>query len=289
MTFGFWVIQILNALSLGALLFLVASGLSMIFGLMRIVNVAHGSFYMLAAYVALEAMRLIPNLLVATIFAVIVMMVLGGLLQRCLVERVKGDNLRQILLTFGFLLIVSDFSLMIWRGTPAILPTPAALDFSVRLFGTGFPVYRLFVIAVGLVLALILDLAQSRTRVGAMVRAGADDLEMLSCMGINVRRLFIIVFACGAGLAGIAGALGGVFLGVYPGIDLELGILAFVVVIVGGLGSVRGTLAASLLVGLIDNLSKALLPEISLFAIFLLLVVVVAVKPTGLFGRRALA
>jgi branched-chain amino acid transport system permease protein len=289
MTFGFWVIQILNALSLGALLFLVASGLSMIFGLMRIVNVAHGSFYMLAAYVALEAMRLVPNLLVATILSVVVMMVLGGLLQRCLIERVKGDNLRQILLTFGFLLIVSDFSLMIWRGTPAILPTPAALDFSVRLFGTGFPVYRLFVIAVGLVLALILDLAQSRTRVGAMVRAGADDLEMLSCMGINVRRLFIIVFACGAGLAGIAGALGGVFLGVYPGIDLELGILAFVVVIVGGLGSVRGTLAASLLVGLIDNLSKALLPEISLFAIFLLLVVVVAVKPTGLFGRRALA
>lgn len=287
MTFGFWVIQVLNALSLGALLFLVASGLSMIFGLMRIVNVAHGSFYMLAAYVALEAVQRIPNLLVATIIAVLVMMVLGALLQRGLIERVKGDNLRQILLTFGFLLIMSDFSLMIWHGSPAILPTPELLDFSARLFGTGFPAYRLFVIAVGVVLAIVLDLMQSRTRVGAMVRAGADDIEMLSCMGINVRRLFVFVFACGAGLAGMAGALGGVFLGVYPGIDLELGILAFVVVIVGGLGSVRGTLASSLLVGLIDNLSKALVPEVSLFAIFLLLVIVVAVKPTGLFGRRA--
>jgi branched-chain amino acid transport system permease protein len=286
---AFWEAQILNALSLGALLFLIAAGLSMIFGLMRIINVAHGSFYMLGTYVTLELLRLLHNQFLASLLAAALMGVLGAALQRLLIERVRTDSLRQILLTFGFLLVVSDFSLIIWHGTPAILPTPAFLAGSVHLAASNYPLYRLFVIAVGLLLAFALDWMQTHTRLGAMIRAGADDLEMLSCMSINVRWLFIWVFALGTALAGVGGALGGVFLGVYPGVDLEIGILAFVVVIVGGLGSIRGTLAASMLVGFIDNLSKALLPEISMFAIFLLMVVVLAVRPTGLFGRRSIA
>jgi branched-chain amino acid transport system permease protein len=289
MNASFWALQALNALSLGSLLFLVAAGLSMIFGLMRIVNVAHGTFYLLGAYAAFEALKQIGNQALAVALAVIAMAVLGAVLQRALIERLKGDTLRQILMTFGILLVFSDFALIAWRGTPVLLPTPNWLEGGIAIGTRNFPVYRLFVILVGAALAIVLDMMQRRTRLGAMIRAGADDLEMLTCMGIDVRRLFIIVFALGAALAGLGGALGGVFLGVYPGIDLEIGILAFVVVIVGGLGSVRGTFAASLLVGLIDNLAKAFLPEISLFAIFLLMVVVIALRPSGLFGRRQLA
>ena len=286
---NFWASQILNALSFGALLFLVGAGLSLILGLMRIVSVAHGSFYMLGAYIALATLTATRSYSLSVIAAVLTMLALGALLQRVLIERVGGDPLRQVLLTFGFLLVVSDVALVVWSGSPAIIPVPALLAGTLAVGSVHYPLYRLFVIVIGLALAFALDRIQSGTRLGALVRAGADDLEMLSCMGINVRRLFVGVFAFGTALAGFGGAVGGVFLGVYPGIDLEIGFLGFVVVIVGGLGSIRGTLAASMIVALIDTLSKSLFPEISLFAIFLLLVVVIAVRPTGLFGRRSLA
>jgi branched-chain amino acid transport system permease protein len=212
--------------------------------------------------------------------------VLGAFLQTALIERVKSNNLRQILLTFGVLLVLGDLSLMAWRGVPVALPVPSFLSGRLTIGNLTFPYYRLFVLAVGASLAVALDLMQRKTRLGAMVRAGADDLSMLSCMGVNVRALFIAVFAFGAALAGLGGVLGGMFLGVYPGIDLDIGTLAFVVVIVGGLGSVRGTFAASILVGAIDNMTKAYLPEVSLFAIYLLMVIVLMVRPTGLFAAR---
>jgi branched-chain amino acid transport system permease protein len=286
---NFWTAQLLNALSFGALLFLVSAGLSLILGLMRIVSVAHGSFYMLGAYIALATLTAVRSYTLSIVAAVLTMLVLGALLQRVLIERVGGDPLRQVLLTFGFLLVVSDVALILWSGSPAIIPVPPALAGAVAIGGTHYPLYRIFVIVLGLVLAFVLDRIQTGTHLGALVRAGADDLEMLSCMGVNVRRLFVWVFAFGTALAGFGGAVGGVFLGVYPGVDLEIGFLGFVVVIVGGLGSIRGTLAASLIVALIDTLSKSLFPEISLFAIFLLLIIVIAIRPTGLFGRRALA
>ena len=279
----------LNTLALGALLFLVASGLAMIFGLMRIVNVAHGSFYMLGAYLTLELLRRTGDQIAAAVLAVAAIAILGGMMQRLLIERLANNSLHQILLTFGFLLIISDVALFMWQGVSVILPTPSALAGSVAIGNARFPVYRIFVIVVGFVTAAILDLVQRRTRIGAMIRAGADDIEMLSCMGVNVRRLFVFVFSVGAGLAALGGALGGVYLGVYPGIDLEICILAFVVVIVGGLGSFRGTMAASLLVALIGNLANAFLPQLSMFAISLLMVGVIVIRPSGLFGRRAVA
>lgn len=282
----FWTIQILGALSLGMLLFLLASGLSMIFGLMRIINVAHGSFYMIGAYLAVEILRHVDSFVLALLGAALAIAFAGIVMQRYFIQRIINDPLGQILLTFGFLLIFSDIALMAWRGAPVIIEKPEFLSGYIKLGDIRFPVYRLFVIGLGLVLAIALELFQERTRIGAMIRAGADDIEMVNCMGINVSRLFVAVFALGAFLAAAGGVLGGVFLGVFPGIDLEIGILAFVVVVVGGLGSVRGTLYASLLVGAIDNLSKALLPEISLFAIFLLMVAVLTFKPEGLFGRR---
>jgi branched-chain amino acid transport system permease protein len=287
---NFWILQVLNAVSLGALLFLVAAGLSMIFGLMRIVNIAHGSFYMLGAYAAFELLKRTGDQLIALILAVIIMAGLGAFLHRGLIDRLRTDNLRQILMTFGIMLVFGDFALLFWQGAAVMLPTPQWLDRSIEIGESlNFSLYRLFVIVVGVALAIALDTMQQRTRLGAMIRAGADDMEMLSCMGVDVRRLSMAVFGLGAGPAALGGALGGVFLGVYPGADLEIGILGFVVVIVGGLGSIRGTLAASMLVGIIDNLTKAILPEISLFAIFLLMVVVIAVRPSGLFASRTIA
>jgi branched-chain amino acid transport system permease protein len=286
---SFWTSQLLNALSFGALLFLVSAGLSLILGLMRIVSVAHGSFYMLGAYVALATLTASHSYPLAIVAAVLTMLVLGALLQRTLIERVGSDPLRQVLLTFGVLLVVGDIALALWSGAPAIIPVPPLLAGSIAIGTAHYPLYRVAVIFLGLILAFALDRIQTGTHLGALVRAGADDLEMLSCMGVNVRRLFVWVFAFGTALAGFGGAVGGVFLGVYPGVDLEIGFLGFVVVIVGGLGSIRGTLAASLIVALIDTLSKSLFPEISLFAIFLLLIVVIAIRPTGLFGRRSLA
>jgi branched-chain amino acid transport system permease protein len=279
-------LQMLDALSLGALLFLVSAGLALIFGLMRIVNMAHGSFYMLAAYFAFALLRNLGNQFLAYLIAIAAVTVLGAFLQTALIERVKSNNLRQILLTFGVLLVLGDLSLLAWRGVPVALPVPSFLSGRLTIGNLTFPYYRLFVLAVGASLAVALDLMQRKTRLGAMVRAGADDLSMLSCMGVNVRALFIAVFAFGAALAGLGGVLGGMFLGVYPGIDLDIGTLAFVVVIVGGLGSVRGTFAASILVGAIDNMTKAYLPEVSLFAIYLLMVIVLMVRPTGLFAAR---
>jgi branched-chain amino acid transport system permease protein len=244
---------------------------------------------MLGAYGALQLLSVVQNQVLATVIAVVLTAVLGAVIQRLLIERVSGNAMQQMLVTFGCLLIIGDLSLIAWHGTPAILPVPDFLNGAASFAGIHFPILRLAIIALGVALVVALDQAQQRTSIGAMVRAGADDLEMLSCLGVNVRTLFVCVFAFGAGLAGLGGALGGIFLGVAPGIDLELGLYAFIVVIVGGLGSIRGTFVASLLVAFIDNFSKALFPEVSMFAIFLLLVVVIAIKPTGLFGRRALS
>jgi len=278
-----------DASALGALLFLVSAGMSMIFGLMRIVNVAHGSFYLLGAYIAFGMLRFVDNHLLAYVVAIGVVTLFGALLYSMLIERVATQPLRQILLTFGVVLVVGDIALFFWRGIPAALPVPELLGGQFAVGSLTFPVYRLFVIAFGLAVAIGLDVAQRRTRLGAMIRAGSDDIVMLSCMGINVRVLFVSVFAFGAALAALGGVLGGMFLGVYPGIDLDIVNLAFVVVIVGGLGSMRGAFAASLLIGLLDNITKAYLPELSLFAIYLLLVLVLAFRPTGLFAQRRIA
>jgi branched-chain amino acid transport system permease protein len=280
---------VFDAAALGALLFLVSAGMSMIFGLMRIVNVAHGSFYLLSAYIAFGALHTFGSQLTAYAIAIGGVTLFGAALYTWLIERVATQPLRQILLTFGVVLVVGDLALIFWHGVPAALPVPDLLSGQLTIGPLAFPVYRLFVIALGFAIAIGLDVAQRKTRIGAMIRAGSDDLVMLACMGINVRVLFVSVFAFGTALAALGGVLGGMFLGVYPGIDLDIVNLAFVVVIVGGLGSMRGAFAASLLIGLLDNVTKAYLPELSLFSIYLLLVLVLAFRPTGLFARRQIA
>jgi branched-chain amino acid transport system permease protein len=283
----FWLFQLLNGLSFGMLLFLLAAGLSLIFGLMRILNLAHGSYYLLGAYVALAVVEASGSLFLATIGGVAVVVVLGVLMERVFLRRLpRHEELPQALLTFGFLLIVGDVSLWIWGGTPQSLPKPEIFAASVRLGPLVFPSYRLFLIAVGLVIGVVLWYLQERTKIGATVRAAIDDAEIAQASGINVSRLSTLVFAVGAALAALGGILAGPVLGVYPGADFEILLLAFVVVIIGGLGSLKGAFVGGLLVGCLDNFGKALFPELALFTIFAPMAIILAVRPAGLFGAR---
>ncbi len=287
----FWVVQALNGLSFGALLFLIASGLSLIFGLMRIVNIAHGSYYLLGAYVAVSVVKLTGNFLLALLASVAAVAAIGVVMQRLFLARLYRQEQAQVqqaqvLLTMGFTFVLADVALWAWGGDPQRLPTPTLLAYSLAIGPAVFPAYRLAVIVVGLLVAIFLWLVQEKTRVGAVVRAAVDDREMAQGLGINVNRVLTAMFIVGSALAAIGGVVGGPFLGVYPGADFEVIPLAFAVVIIGGLGSLQGTLVGSLLVGLVDNFGKALFPEFSYFTLFVPMALVLAIRPTGLYGRK---
>jgi len=281
----FWILQLLNGLSFGALLFLLAAGLSLIFGLMRIVNLAHGSFYLIGAYVGLTTIQQTGNFYLGLVAAAFAVGIVGGVLQRVLLQRYQDNELAQVLLTFGILLILSDGALWIWGGLPQSLPKPELFEGSINLGSIVFPTYRLFILFTGFAAALLLWLFLDRTKLGSIVRAGVDDEQMVRGMGINMPNVFTGVFVLGAVMAALGGVLGGPIIGAYPGLDFEVVLLAFVVVVIGGLGSLKGAFFGSLFVGLVDNFGKALFPEFALFTIFIPMVIVLAVRPTGLFGR----
>lgn len=282
----FWLLQGLNGVAFGMLLFLLAAGLSLVYGVLRVLNLAHGSFYLLGAYVALSVVRATGSLLLAAMAGIAAAVALGVIMERLLLRRLPRDELPQALLTFGVLLIVSDVALWLWGGAPQALPRPEALTRPVRFGTVVFPSYRLFVIGVGVVTGLGLWLLQERTRLGAMVRAAIDDPEIARATGIDVARLSTAAFAFGAGLAALGGIVGGPLLGVYPGADFEILLLAFVVVVIGGLGSLAGAFVGALLVGLLDTFGKALFPEFALFTVFAPMALVLAVRPAGLFAAR---
>ncbi len=277
--------QTLNGLFSAALLFLIASGLTLAFGVMKIVNIAHGSFYMLGVYVAYTVILRTQSLLLATVVAIVVVAAVGFVMQRFFLRRFGSDPLAQMMMTMGFALLFRDGALMIWGGDPFTLQYPALLRGSVEAGEVVFPLYRLFVIVVAALVGVGLWMVNDRTLVGARLRATVDDPEMASATGINVALLSGLVFAAGAGLAAFGGVMGGPILGGYPGIDFDLLPLAFVVVIVGGMGSLKGALVGSIVVGMIDNFGKALVPELSYFTLFAPMVIVLALKPTGLYGR----
>jgi len=282
----FFLQQGLNGISFALLLFLLASGLTLIFGLMRVANIAHGSFYLLGAYVGLSVMRWTNVFALAILAGGLSVAAVGMLMQRWFLARFHQQTLAQVLLTMGFAFIFSDQALLIWGGDPQSVPVPRALAGTWVAGPIYFPIYRLFVIAVGAFVYAVLWLLLEKTRIGARVRAAVDDAEMARGLGIDVWRVFTGVFALGAFLAAAAGVIGGAFLSVYPGADFDVLPLAFVVVIVGGLGSLRGALVGSLLVGLLDNFGKALFPELSYFTLFAPMALILAIRPTGLFGRR---
>jgi branched-chain amino acid transport system permease protein len=281
----FWVTQAFNGVSYGALLFLLAGGLSLIFGMMRIVNMTHGSYYLLGGYVGLTVIWQKGPFVLAILAAALAIALVGIGEWNAFLKRLGGQELGQVLTTMGFALIFQDLALVIWGGDPYTIPVPVVLSGAYQLDVLYFPVYRVFMIAVAAGVAVILWLILERTRIGAMMRATVDDAEMARGVGINVFGISMGVFAMGASLAAIAGVVAGGFVGVYPGADFEILPYAFVVVIVGGMGSLKGAVIGSLLVGLLDNFGKALFPELSYFTLFAPMAAILAVKPTGLFGR----
>ena len=284
---SFWLVQSLNSLALGGLFFLLSAGFSLIFGLMRITNLTHGAYFMLGAYVGLAVLRARGGFVLAVLAGGAAVMVLGGLVERLVLRRLAGRPLSQVLVTLGIAFIISDTCLLVWTGDPIPLPIPAMLGGSVRVGSMAFPVYRLAVAGVAIALALGLWALMERTRLGAMVRAGVDDREMARGLGIPVSRLFTGVFCLGSALAGMGGVLGGPMLSVYPGLDTDMLPLALVVVILGGVGSLPGAIVGSFVVGFVYTFGQALLPDLAYVVLFVPMVVVLAVRPRGLFGRFA--
>jgi branched-chain amino acid transport system permease protein len=280
-----WVIHILNGLSFGMLLFLLAAGLSLIYGLMKILNLTHGSFYLFGGYVGLTVLQYTGSFLLAVAAATLSVALVGILLERFFLRQFHLEELPQTLLTFGFLFIFADLALLIWGGNPQTLPKPALFAKSIHLGDYLYPTYRLFLIVFGLVVAAALWWFQDGTRIGAMLRAGVDDEEIARGLGINVSVLFTLVFALGAFLAALGGVLAGPIIGIYPGADFEVMLLAFVVIIIGGLGNLTGALVGGIVVGLLDNFGKAFFPEFALFTIFVPMAAILVIRPTGLFGR----
>ena len=282
-----YLLQALNGCAYGMLLFLLAAGLSLIFGLMEIVNLAHGGFYLLGAYLGLSVVRWTGSFWLALAVAPVATAAAGFLLEWPFLRPLyRRTHLDQILLTFGFAFVLSDVTRWIWGADVRSLPAPPGLDFSVAVFGAFFPVYRLFVIGAGTVLALGLWLGLARSRLGAIVRAGVANREMTQALGIDVAAVFTGVFAFGAGLAGLAGVAATPILGVFPGVDFETLIVTLIVVVVGGIGSLGGAFWGSLLIGEADTFGKVLLPQAALVVIYLVMAVVLLARPAGLFGRR---
>jgi len=278
--------QLVNGLVLGLLLFLIAAGFSLIFGLMDVINLAHGSFLLFGGYVGMSVIRGTGNFALAVIVAPVVVGLVGLAVELTLLRRTYArGHLIQVLLTLGLALIAAD--LMRWHYGAYVesVDPPASLAGLVSVFGIfQVPVYRLAIIGFGLVMAGALWLVLERTRLGAIVRAGVQDREMVAALGIPIDRIVAGVFAIGTALAGVSGVLAAPITSLYPGLDFDFLILALVVVVVGGLGTLRGAFWGAMLVGMTDVLGKAYFPEFSLFAIFLIMAAVLLVRPQGLFG-----
>ena len=297
--------QILNGLQFGLMLFLLAAGLTLVFGIMDMINLAHGSLYMLGAYLAAMVTQASGSFLAGIGAAMLGTAMLAAVLEMALLRRLYARNhLAQVLATFALILIANESVRMIWGVQPVLLNAPDALAGPVRLGGFLYPSYRLLIIAVGTVIAGLLYVLVTRTRVGMWVRAGASNREMTEALGINVRLLFTAVFAFGAALCALAGAMLGPLLAVQVGMGESILILAFVVIVIGGIGSIRGALVGSLLVGLVDTLGRALLPALLRAAfspevasnlgpalasvlIYVLMAGILFWRPEGLFPARA--
>jgi branched-chain amino acid transport system permease protein len=281
-----WLLLAVNSITLGGLLFLLSAGFSLIFGLMRIPNLTHGSFFMLGAYLATSLIARGLDFWTAAVLAGLLVAGLGGIVERLILRRLAGAELAQVLVTLGLSFMIADVCLMVWTGDPIRVETPGALRGATAVAGVGFPTYRLAVSVIAAIFAAALWLLLDRTRLGAMIRAGVDDADMARVVGIRVSRLFTVVFCLGAWLAGFAGVIGGPILSVYPGLDQEMLPLALVVVILGGSGSLLGSLVGSLVVGFLYNFGQAMFPELAYVVLFLPMLLVLVVRPQGLFGRQ---
>jgi branched-chain amino acid transport system permease protein len=283
-----WLILSINSVTLGGLLFLLSAGFSLIFGLMRIPNLTHGSMFMLGAYFGASCIAWGFGFWVAALAAGLGVALFGGIIERFVLRRLVGAELAQVLVTLGLSFMVADVCLMLWGGDPISVETPDTLRGTTSVFGLAFPTYRLAIILIAVVIAAALWALLDRTRLGAMIRAAVDDPAMARAVGIRVSHLFTIVFSLGAGLAGFAGVIGGPILSVYPGLDQDMLPLALVVVILGGTGRLLGSLVGSFVVGFLYNFGQAIFPELAYVILFLPMLIVLVIRPQGLFGRAVL-
>ncbi len=299
------IVQLFNGLQLGILLFLVAGGLTLVFGVMDFVNLAHGVQYMLGAYLSVTFYQLSGSVLLGLVLALPASMLLGLALEWAVFRHLyQRNHLEQVLATFGVILFLNEGVKIVWGAGPLDMPTPDLLSGSVPLMdGLRYPVYRFAIIGAGLLVAAGLYLFVRYTRIGMLVRAGATNAAMVSALGVDIQRLFTIVFGFGAMLAGFAGAMVAPILSVEPGMGDQILILAFVVIVIGGIGSIRGAFIAALLVGVIDTLGRSFMtdilrifltpstarsigPALASMTMYLLMAVVLAVRPAGLFPAR---
>jgi branched-chain amino acid transport system permease protein len=281
----FLIVQTFNSLSFGAIIFLLASGLSIIFGVMEIINMAHASYYLLGGFIALTIMGWTGNFYLAILCGIAIGALVAIAMERFFLRALEGKMMSQMLITVGFMFFFQDLCLVIWGGDPQWIKTPSSLTGNLYIHTLIFPVYRIFIIALAICVALGLWWLQGRTRFGVMLRASVDDREMAQGVGIRFPRVSMGAFVLGGGIAALSGVVGSAYLTVFPGIDFELLPYAFVVVILGGLGSLRGVVVGSIVVGLVDNFGKVLFPELSYFTLFASMAIILAVRPRGLFGR----
>lgn len=285
MSLGYLSTQVLNGLSFGALLFLLASGFTLVFGLMRVVNLAHGAFYLLGGNVAISVTAATGSYLAGLVTAVVATALVGLVSERVLLRPVRNNELLEVLVTVGLAFVIADLCLWAFGGNPRSLRLPEFLTGSVSIGSVTFPKYRLVLVLVAVVIAVGLKLIQSRTRIGTVIRAGVDDRETASSLGIDIERVFTLLFVFGAALAGLAGVAAAGILTMRPGADTEILLFALVVVIIGGLGSIEGAALGSVLIGLVDAFSRLWLPELSYFAVFAPMALILVLRPQGLLGK----
>jgi branched-chain amino acid transport system permease protein len=269
------------------LLFLLAAGFSLIFGLMRIANLTHGGLFMLGAYLGASTLKVVPNLWLAALITGAVVAAFGFFLEKFLLRKLAGNVLGQVLVTLGVSFIIADFCLVVWGGDPIPVPTPSWLQQPLIVAGLAFPAYRLAVVVIAVLAAIGLFFLIEKTRLGAMIRAGVDDMDMARACGIPVSRLFTTVFCLGAALAGAAGVIGGPIMSAYPGLDADMLPLALIVVILGGVGSLGGAFIGAFITGFVYTFGVARFPDLAYVILFLPMILVIAFRPRGLFGKFA--
>ncbi len=277
----------LNGISFGMVLFLAGSGLSVVMGVMGITNLAHGALYMLGGYVGWTvAVHYGMNFWLAVFAGGLVSGLIGLTIERIFLRHLYKQPNEQVLLTFGFVYIITNLSIWIWGGRPRMQFASRALSGFLNIFEMPHPITRLVIIAIGLVVAIVLWWLQDRTRLGAIVRAGMDDKEMTTGLGINLEMVSMFVFFLAAFVAGVAGVIGAQLMGVHSILGIDILLIALIVVIVGGMGSVQGALSGGIVIGLIDTFGKSLFPQFAMFTMYLAMVVILLVKPSGILGRR---
>ncbi|MBC8179316.1 MAG: branched-chain amino acid ABC transporter permease [Deltaproteobacteria bacterium] len=284
LTYNFFIF--LNGISDAARLFIISCGLTLIFGLMRIVNLAHGVLYLAGGYIGLSVMKYTGSYLLALAGGALAIAIVGFLIERGLLSWVRGQDLPETLVTLALIVIFQDTLLAIWGGYPEAIPKPALLDFSINILDLPYPAMRLFAILVAIFIGFGLWLFIEKTNIGAAIRAGVDDRETASALGINIRVIFTFVFCIGAFLAGFAGVIGATLTSLAPGLDSQALLFALVVIIIGGLGSLLGSAIGAVIVGLILNYGRSYVPEFAFLLTFLPMLLIIAFRPQGLLGKK---